>query len=590
METFNRLLFLLTPNDRKNAFFLLIMMLFMALLETIGVASILPFMAVLTNPHLIETNLILNKMFQVSIIFGVENNEKFLFVLGVLVFTIFIISTAFKALLSYYQIRFIQMFNFTLSKRLTEGYLKYEYSWFLSRNSADLGKTILSEVNQVNGNGISPLLELIAKGILTIILIILLILTNPKLALIVSLSLGGSYFIIFFVIKKHLNNLGEESLKNNLLRFKSINEVFGAVKEVKFYGLEQIYNKLFSKASKIFAQTGASSAIISQLPRFILEIFTFGGVLLIILYMISQSGDFNNALPVISLYVFAGYRLMPALQQIYASFTKLTFVGPSLDVLYSEFKNFKQTKDNQYKNQDQQFLSFNKKITLNKINYKYPNSSELVLKDLNLNISAKSRVGFVGVTGSGKTTIADIILGLLDPLKGTLEVDGKIITEHNKRSWQNNIGYVPQQIYLIDDTISKNIAFGKNSNEINQEKVERASRIANLHKFVDTELPKKYNTIVGERGIRLSGGQRQRIGIARALYHNPKVLILDEATSSLDNDTEEYVMEAFDNLSKDITIILIAHRLNTIKKCDVIFRLDKGKIIAQGNFGELFNS
>jgi ATP-binding cassette, subfamily B, bacterial PglK len=590
MKTFNKLLFLLAPNDRKNAFFLLIMMLVMALLETIGVASILPFMAVLTNPQLVETNLILNKMFQVSIIFGVENNEKFLFVLGVAVFTIFIISTAFKALLSYCQIRFIQMFNFTLSKRLTEGYLKYEYSWFLSRNSADLGKTILSEVNQVNGNGLSPLLELIAKGILTIILITLLILTNPKLALIVSLSLGGSYLIIFFVIKKHLNNLGEESLKNNLLRFKSINEVFGAVKEVKFYGLEQIYNKLFSKAAKIFAQTGASSAIISQLPRFILEIFTFGGVLLIILYMISQTGDFNNALPVISLYVFAGYRLMPALQQIYASFTRLTFVGPSLDVIYSELKNFKQTKDNQYENQDRQFLSFNKKITLNKINYKYPNSSESVLKDLNLNISAKSRVGFVGVTGSGKTTIADIILGLLDPLKGTLEVDGKIITEHNKRSWQNNIGYVPQQIYLIDDTISKNIAFGKNSNEINQEKVERASRIANLHKFVDTELPKKYNTIVGERGIRLSGGQRQRIGIARALYHNPKVLILDEATSSLDNDTEEYVMEAFDNLSKDITIILIAHRLNTIKKCDVIFRLDKGKIIAQGNFGELFNS
>jgi len=298
------------------------------------------------------------------------------------------------------------------------------------------------------------------------------------------------------------------------------------------------------------------------------------------------SDDFNNVLPIISLYVFAGYRLMPAIQQLYASITQLTFIGPSIDKLYDDFKNFKPIN----LNQDQGTISLHKKITLKNVFYNYPNTSRTTIKDINLSIPARTTVGLVGATGCGKTTTVDIILGLLEVQKGTLEVDGQIITKQNCRAWQRSIGYVPQHIFLSDDTIAANIAFGINLKNINQEAVEKASKIANLHEFVKDELSQQYQTIIGERGIRLSGGQRQRIGIARALYHNPQVLILDEATSSLDNETEKAVMEAVNNLGKDITIILIAHRLNTVKNCDIIFKLDKGQLIGQGTFDELINS
>jgi ABC-type multidrug transport system fused ATPase/permease subunit len=291
-------------------------------------------------------------------------------------------------------------------------------------------------------------------------------------------------------------------------------------------------------------------------------------------------------LPIISLYVFAGYRLMPALQVIYSSFTKITFVGPSLDKLYYDIKSLKAF----VPNQDEGILKLEQTISLKNISYEYPNSSRTVLKDININIPAKNTIGLIGSTGSGKTTIIDIILGLLEAQKGNLEVDGKLITKNNCRAWQRSLGYVPQHIYLADDTIAANIAFGLNVDEINQEAVEKSAKIANLFEFVVNELPNKFKTKVGERGVRLSGGQRQRIGIARALYHNPQVLILDEATSALDNETEKAVMEAVNNLSKDITIILIAHRLNTVKNCDIVFKIEKGQLVSQGTFDQLIDN
>ncbi|MDC3382553.1 ABC transporter ATP-binding protein/permease [Candidatus Pelagibacter sp.] len=583
MKIFKKFLFLLSRNERKRACLLLIMIIIMALLDMIGVASILPFIAVLTNPNLIETNLILKTMFEISGRFEIQTNQEFIFLLGVIVFILLIFSLAFKAITTYVQIRFVFMHEYSIGKRFVEGYLRQPYSWFLSRHSADLGKTILSEVGQLIGNGIRPLIDLIAKSILVVALISLLVVVNPKLSFIVGLSLGSAYMIIFFFVRKLLNKIGKDRLKNNQLRFMAVSEAFGAVKEVKVGGLEEFYVKRFSNSAKIFAKTQASSIIIAQLPRFILEAIAFGGVLLLILYIISQTGSFNDALPIISLYVFAGYRLMPALQMIYSCFTQLIFVGPSIDKLYDDLKNLKPLN----KIQDKKILSLNKDITLNHIHFNYPNSSRTALRDINIAIPAKSKIGLVGLTGCGKTTIVDIILGLLQPQKGTLEVDGKIITNQNLRSWQKSIGYVPQQIYLSDDTIAANIAFGEDYIDINQKQVEMNAKVANLHEFVTEELPEKYQTIIGERGIRLSGGQRQRLGIARALYHNPKVLILDEATSALDNKTENEVMNAVNNLNKDITIVLIAHRLNTIKDCDIIFKIDKGQLIDKGTFEEL---
>ena len=583
MQILKKILFLLTPHERKRAGLLLMMIIIMAFLDMIGVASILPFMAVLTNPSLIETNDILNTIFQASSIFGVENDQQFLLVLGIFVFIFLITSLIFKALTTYAQVRFVQMRQFSIGKRLVEGYLQQPYAWFLNRNSSDLGKSILSESGQVVANGLGPLLEVIARGMLAITLITLLIIADPKLALSVGFSLGTAYGLIFYFTKNYLNFLGKNSLKNNQLRFTSISEAFGAIKEIKVGGLEQTYIKLFSKPAQTFHQNYASSQLVAQLPRYFLEAISFGGILIIILYSISKTGSFNSALPIISLYIFAGYRLLPALQQIYGSFTQLAFVGPSLNRLYEDLKNLKPINTNQ----DQGVLSLNKKITLKNIHYNYPNTSRVALEGINLSISAKSTIGIIGSTGSGKTTTVDIILGLLEAQKGTLEVDGKIITKKNSRSWQRSIGYVPQQIFLSDDTIAANIAFGTNPEYISQVAVERAAKMANLHEFVTNELPQQYQTNVGERGVRLSGGQRQRIGIARALYHNPKVLILDEATSALDNLTEQAVMEAVNKLGKKITIIMIAHRLSTVKNCDIIFFLEKGELKAEGTFEKL---
>ena len=584
MKIFKKLFFLLSPHERKRAGILLIMIIIMALLDMIGIASILPFIAVLTNPSLIETNIFLNTVYQASIKFGVETNQEFLFFLGVLVFLILITSLTFKALTTYVQVRFVYMQEYSIGKRLVEGYLHQPYAWFLSRHSADLGKTILSEVSQIIGNGIRPLMELIAKSILTIAIITLLFSIDPKLTLIVGLSIGLAYLLVFYFVRNFLNRSGKERLANNQLRFTAVSEAFGAIKEVKVGRLEKAYIQSFSNSSQNFARTIASSQVVAQLPRFILEAIAFGGILLMILYKMTQSGNFNDSLPIISLYVFAGYRLMPALQQIYTSLTQLTFVGPSIDKLHSDLKSLKPLNTNH----DEDVLIFNREINLHHIHYNYPNTSRTALKDINLTIPLKSTVGLVGSTGCGKTTTIDIILGLLEPQKGTLEVDGKVITEQNSRAWQRSIGYVPQHIYLSDDTVMANIAFGVEPKDINHDMIKKVSKIANLHQFVTDELPKQYQTTIGERGVRLSGGQRQRIGIARALYHNPKVLVLDEATSALDHQTEQEVMKAINNLNKKITIILIAHRLNTVKNCDIIYKLDKGQLIAQGTYNELF--
>jgi ABC-type multidrug transport system fused ATPase/permease subunit len=375
-------------------------------------------------------------------------------------------------------------------------------------------------------------------------------------------------------------------VKANQDRFTAISEAFGASKVVKVRGLEQAYTNRFSAPAQAYARHQATAQVISQLPRFALEAIAFGGMLLVVLYLMAQSGSIAKALPIITVYAFAGYRLIPALQQIYGAVTQLRFAGPALDSLHADLLSLKPA----HPNPSQDTIRLNQAIVLKGIQFRYPNAPHLALKNLCLSIPAKSTVGFVGATGSGKTTTVDLILGLLEAQEGKLEVDGNAITEHNKRAWQRTIGYVPQHIYLADATVEANIAFGLEAQDINQAAVERAAKIANLHNFVHNELPQQYQTTVGERGVRLSGGQRQRIGIARALYHNPKVLILDEATSALDNLTEQAVMEAVNNLGHEITIILIAHRLSTVKACEIIFLLDKGVLQAQGSFDELMQS
>jgi ABC-type bacteriocin/lantibiotic exporter with double-glycine peptidase domain len=585
LKTLKKIIDLLTPQELKRGILLLSMVTFAALLEMLGVASILPFMAVLADPNIVETNFMISKFFQFSSIFGIENKQQFVFFLGILVFIFLVISTAIKALTAYLQTLFSSMIQYSIAKRVVESYLKQTYSWFLNRHSADLAKTILSEVSTVAGKGINPMLALFVQSIIVFTILILLILVNPKISLITGFTFGLAYGLIYMFTRVFLKHIGQERLKSNKLRFKAVNEAFSAIKEIKVSGLEQVYIDRFSDPAKSLAKHQASGSVISQTPRYALEVIAFGGILLITLYLMIKNNNFATTVPVIALYVFAGYRLMPALQGIFISIVSLRFVGPSLDALHEDLMNLQSSSIKKGKD----ILLFKKDISLKHIYYKYPNASRTALKDIHLTIPARSTVGIVGATGSGKTTIVDIILGLLEAKQGTLEVDSKIIDKNNRRAWQHSIGYVPQQIYLTDDTVAANIAFGIDIKHIDQKAVERAAKIANIHDFVSNELSMGYQTTVGERGARLSGGQRQRIAIARALYNEPNVLILDEATNALDNLTEQAVMEAIENLRNKITIILITHRLSTVKKCDNIFLIDKGELKQEGTFEYLKN-
>lgn len=580
MHTIKKLLTLLSTEEQKKSILLLFMILLMAFLDMLGVASILPFIAVLSNPQMVETNEFIALFYTLG---NFQNIDEFLFILGLIVFLILCFSLTFKALTIFFQLRFALLREYTIGKRLVEGYLHQPYSWFLNRNSSDLGKNILSEVSNVVSGGVMPMMDLITKAIAALFLVILLLFIDPKLSIIVAAVLGASYGLVYGLSRKFLNHIGKERLIANHDRYSAVSEAFGAVKEVKVGGLESVYLKRFSRPAKIFAHNQATARVVEQIPRFALEAIAFGGLLIVILYLMSGTGTFANSLPILSVYAFAGYRLLPALQQIYAALTQLRFVSPSLNALHNDLVNLKPIKN--YTTIKK--IEFKNSINLENIFYSYPNSEKLALENLSLKIPIKSTIGLVGETGSGKTTTVDLILGLLEAQKGKLRVDSEIIDNENLRSWQNCIGYVPQQIFLVDNTIESNIAFGVDQANIDQKALVEAAKISNIHNFIKDELPLGYKTFVGEKGIRLSGGQRQRIGIARALYHRPKVLIFDEATSALDNITEKIIMESVYNLKNKVTIILIAHRLSTINLCQKIFLIEKGKIRSEGNYQEL---
>ncbi len=586
MQILNKIIYLLTPRERKRGGLLMIMILIMALLDMVGVASIMPFITVLTNPEIVEKNSVLSFMYSKLSVFGVGNIQEFMIALGLLVFFVLIVSLAFKALTIYAQIRFAQMREYSIGKRLMQGYLSQPYSWLLSRNTADLSKTIFSEINLVIIQAVSPMLTLLANAAVVIAIWILLIIIDPSVAFLISFTLGLAYLLIYTFVRSYLKVIGQKRLEVNQIRFKTISEVFGAGKEVKLGGLEDIYIDRFSKTTKAFAKHQASMAALSRLPRYAIEAIGFGGIILVILYYLIKTNTFANALPIIALYAFAGYRVLPALQNIYNSISQLRYVSPAVDNLYNELKSHKI----EIKSKSDKNLPIDNNISLKSVEYNYPSSKRTSVRNISIDINAKTTIALVGATGSGKTTLADIILGLLEPKKGILEVDGQLIDDQNKRAWQKNIGYVPQHIYLTDDTVSSNIALGVDPKNIDLKSIERAARVSNLHDFIINKLPKGYDTIIGERGIRLSGGERQRLGIARALYHNPKVLVLDEATSAMDNLTEKSIMDAINSLRKDTTIILIAHRLTTIKNCDKIFLLDKGELVKQGTFEELIET
>ena len=590
---FRKLYHLLSFEERKNALILLFMILFMAVFDVIGVASIAPFIAVLTNPEVILTNPILSELhnmlgFEKA---EVENldSDGFLFFLGMVVLVALLFSIFFKALTTYAYEKFAANQNYSLSCQLVSSYLQQPYSWFLDKHSADLGKTVLSEVNAVITGCLLPLLRFTSHLAVSISMITLLIFTDIYIALFTGLGLGGSYILIFLYLRKKLSHIGEDRVAANQERFKIIQEGFGGIKDIKIFGLEGLLIDRFDSPAKRFASHTATQHIAGQMPRFALEAVAFGGMIFLILFLMSQNKNLDETLPLIALFTLAAYRLMPSLQQVYAQLVQIRFSIPALDILYDDFNSIESRHDHTFSLNKAKPLGMKNHLELKNISFQYQNADRKALDSVNIKINVMSKIGIVGSTGSGKSTAIDIILGLLKPSKGSLLVDGKEINNENLLSWQSTIGYVPQQIYLTDNSIAENIAFGLETSKIDYELVERAARIANLNEFVEG-LPNSYQTKIGERGVRLSGGQRQRIGIARALYYDPEILVFDEATSSLDNITEQAVMDALHNVGEKKTVIIVAHRITTVKKCDQIFILENGEITGAGGYQELMNS
>ena len=585
MSSILKIFNLLSSQEKKRAGILMILILIMSVFDMLGIVSIYPFLIILTNPELIQTNNILRNLFELSNSYGVENSKQFIFFIGVLVFLVFTFSLAFKGITNYFLLRFVMMREYSIGRRLVEAYLIQPYSWFLNKHSADLGKNILSEVNNVTDRALAPFINLVAQCAIIILILILLLFVNAKIALISFSGFGVGYLIIYFVVNKKLKTIGVSNLQRNRERALVLLETFGAIKEVKMGGLEKVFLKRYDLPAVLYAKGYSLATILSLIPRFAMEGLGFGSMLIVILYLMTIIDDFSVIIPILSIYAVAAYRILPAIQQLYTSLTTIKYSQPAIDLLYSDINNMKIKNEVHDNNQDE--IQFKKEIKLHNLNFKYPSSDKFIFKNLNISIKANTSVAFVGKTGSGKTTLVDIILGLLEPYNSKLTVDDKEINNLNVRNWQKLFGYVPQQVYLADDSILNNIAFGVNEENINIKNVEQAAKIANIHDFIINELPNGYKTTVGERGIRLSGGQKQRIGIARALYFSPKVLVLDEATSALDNITESLVMEGLKNISDEMTILIIAHRINTVKNCDIIYIIENGLIADSGPYDEL---
>jgi len=559
----------------------------MGLLEMLGVASIAPFTAVASNPELIHTNGKLKLLYE---LIQPESLNDFLIVLGITVLVLITLSNLFAAFTTWAILRFTNLQGHRLSKKLFRKYLMQPYAFFLDRNSAELSKNMFSEVGRVVVGVLSPGMQVIAKMIVVLCVLTLLFVTDPLLTITIFSVLGGFYLGVFTFVRRRVSRLGKIAVQRDGERYRAASEAFGGIKELKLTGSEGVFISRYSEPSELLAMSNASSQTMSQLPRYFLEIVAFGSVMAIMLYLLVVKGGIGQALPFIALYTFAGYRLMPAMQQIFNGMAMIRYNAAALDLLHEDITGQQPSPPAASPAPGYERIIPKNEIKLQGVTYTYPGESAAVIEHLDLWIEANSTVGIVGPTGSGKTTILDIFLGLLMPEKGGVHVDGMVVTQDRMRSWQAALGYVPQSIFLVDNTITKNIAFGVPDDEIDHERVELVGRMANLHEFIISSLSDGYGAIVGENGVKLSGGQRQRIGIARALYHNPGVLVLDEATSALDGHTERAIMNEIYGLSERKTVVIVAHRLATIEQCDVIYFLEKGKVLASGTYQELLET
>ncbi len=578
---FKKLKFLLTQHQKKNALVLLIAMFIGAIFEAVGIGLIMPFITMLQNPHLIHEKRILHFLE----LLPASSDQSILIGAAFLLLAVFVLKNVYLAGLYFFQFRLVASMQISLTRRLFRTYLFAPYTFHLQKNSATLLNNIYSEINMLFFNVLVPSLLILSESLVVLVLVALLVLIDPLTSL-ASLGLIGGFSALFYYgVRKKMRHLGKERQVYQEQMIKWIHQGLGSIKETKILGRESFFVDTFTRNMSSFANASRFLQTFNNLPRLFIELLAITSLLLIVILTLIQGHAIQSLTPKLALFGMAAFRMMPSMNRIAGMATQILYHRSSIDVVYKDLKHLERDPE---KTQSTA-IHFQQSIEFQDISYQYPETSLLVLKNVSLTIPKNSVVGLIGPSGAGKTTLVDLLLGLLPPSEGKMLVDGQDIHGPLLTHWQRNIGYVPQNIYLIDDSVRRNVAFGLPDDQIDDERVWDALRESHLEQVVKN-LPEGLDAFVGERGVRLSGGERQRLGIARALYHKPELLIMDEATSSLDHETEEQVVRAIEGLRGNKTMIVIAHRLSTVRSCNRIYRLIEGQLTGEVAYEDLVNN
>jgi ATP-binding cassette, subfamily B, bacterial PglK len=565
--------FMLTSNHQTVGVLLLGFMFVGMLLETLSIGLIIPILALMTNSNFTtDYPMVLPWIDRL----GNPSHEMLVVFAMLLLLGMGLLKVLFLAFLAWRQSNFSFRIRADLSLRLFKGYLSQPYSLNLQRNSAELIHNTIGQVNDLRIATIACM-SIILESLVLAGILVLMIVVEPFGTMTIAGVLGLASWGFYWFTKDRIIQWGRAYQRHERFSMQYLQEGLGATKDIKLLGREKEFIDRYQKSNLGSSQLGTWNDFLQNVPRLWIELLAISGVVTMVLIMIAQKSPLESLIPTLGLFAATAFRLMPSINRLLYGIQKVRFALPAINNLYQEFCSLEEEKPcNGYLP-----LPFKKELVLENASFRYPASNVLALEKINISIRQGESVGFIGSTGSGKSTLVDIILGLLTPLDGVVKVDG-IDIQDNLRGWQDQIGYVPQNIFLTDDTIRRNVAFGLSDVQVEDVAVWDSLRSAQLEEFVKG-LPEGLNTQIGEGGVRLSGGQRQRIGIARALYHNPSVLVLDEATSSLDTDTEGDFMDAVCALKGDKTLITVAHRLTTVEHCDYLFKIENGRVIEEGN-------
>lgn len=569
---------LLEPAEKRTGWIVMIIVVLSALSSAVMVGSILPFLTVLSEPSRIQSTPQLADIYER---FGFESHYSFIVALGMGTIAMIIISNAMQMLRVYAVARFTMMRVHSLSHRLLARYLQQPYEFFLSAHSSDISARILDESTQAVQYFFRPAAEVISAIFTLVMVLAVVIWVDPFVAILAIGVLGTTFAITIFLSSQRLTKMGENRNKANKARYRIAGETLSGIKDIKLLDSERVFLSRYDRQSLNMAHANVAKNVLTQLPPYVIQSMIFSGFILLCMLML-DAGSADPAqvmaelIPTLGVIALAAQRMMPELSRLFSNVGLLRFGNAAVNAVSEGMRLGSVSADVPAPSDVQ--ITLKQTLDLHAIGYRYPNADVAGLDGVTLSIKAGERIGVVGTSGAGKTTLADILLGLLKPVTGEIRADGTVITPDLLPAWRQKVAYVPQEIYLLDASVAENIAFGVPPKKIDRASVERAARLAQLDTFVMNDLPQGYDTPVGERGSRLSGGQRQRIGIARALYRDADLIVLDEATSALDNVTEQEVMAATEQLPGDKTVVMIAHRLSTVRRCDRILVLDKGHV------------